>query len=161
MIRLIQQGNEPFMLYFTSQVLLFYNDVVFQMNPLGVNITVPSRKGHCMFMLIDTDLQRSPPPDICTTPNANVFPVHAASPNPIHYSAWMAQYPEALTIGMPLWSYEELYAAYVALYSLLCMIFTNSCAELRFKAHISGSVDISNLICPERTTNSKMSSVNC
>ena len=116
MIRLIQQGNEPFMLYFTSQILLFYNDVVFQMNPLGVNITVPSRKGHYMFMLIDTDLQRSPPPDICTSPN--VFPVHAASPNPVHYSAWMGQYPEAVTIGMPLWSYEELYAAYVALFSL-------------------------------------------
>jgi len=159
-IRLIQKGNEPFMLYFNSMLLLFYNSIVFEMVPFSSGVTVPRCKGHRMFMLIDTDQQKGPPPDICTRSDGSVFPVHAASPNPIRYSSWMNQRPLAVMIGMPLWSYEELISACVILFKLYCN-FADDWPGSLFKTRITTSGKTLDRICLERTTNFKRSSGRC
>ena len=94
-----------------DQTYLFYRGKVYfrpthiGFTDLPVHRTAPNRS---IWAPIDVDyLDRGPPIRSATV----VWPIQAASPNPIRWSSWHKQLNAALW-GAPLWSLEELIEGY-------------------------------------------------
>jgi len=73
---------------------------------------LPECKGalYCpIWALIDVDCLDEAPP---ITGSDNIWPIQAASPNPIRWKSWSKQNGARL-LGMPLWEMDELMEGYV------------------------------------------------
>ena len=116
LIGLIQDTEEPIILSRGQDILLIYNRSAYIRRVHMTSSDIPQRKGHYVLALIDTDTSIAPPP-LLVSKYTPVFPVHASSPSPEGYR-WVKQ-RRVLTVGMPLWTVQELYTGCVKLYNFL------------------------------------------
>jgi len=69
----------------------------------------PKRLYSPIWALIDVDYRDKGP---SLDRDADVWPIQVSSPNPARWKQWVEQ-NRAATLGMPLWSTEELIGGYV------------------------------------------------
>ena len=111
MLARLISAEQVVLLYTTSEVLLFYQEMVY-MREWPSFSCVPMHQLDPLFYawaLVDADSTAQGPP---INSDHAIWPIQASSPQPIRWKAWSKQ-RSAVVLGMPLWNMEELKQGYV------------------------------------------------
>ena len=108
MLARLISAHQVVLVYAASNSYLFYRGQVYSRSTSCFQ-DLPTRPQRChIWALIDLDDQAQEP---AIHTSFNIWPILAASPNPVRWKSWGKQYGAAV-LGMPLWNMEELMEGY-------------------------------------------------